>query len=416
MSDTIRLATIGTSTIGDSLLDAAASVRRISYVGTLSRNADTARAFTERHGGTTPFTSLDELAASDSVDAVYIATPNACHLGQALACMRGGKHVLVEKSLCANAYEAEELFAAADLHGVVAMEAMRPVHDPGWATVVAALRRLGRLCRVSLRYGKYSSRYDDVLAGRHTNIFDTRMASGALMDLGIYCVEPMVAAFGAPDSIQAAALLAGTAGNELTGGAIDVAGSVLCRYGEEGGADAYTHAGTHASAAMDTGMGAGAGAAAGAGTGAGKGAGRDTDMVTSRRGAFIAELAYSKVSQDFLPCQLEGELGTIALDSVNVPQRATLRLRGTATRGAATAALTSSDGSEEELPMTPCSNSMVYELRDFASLVAGDDVDTMWGRLSAGAATTRFRDVTLASLRICDEIRKQTGIVFPADR
>ena len=40
----------------------------------------------------------------------------------------------------------------------------------------------------------------------------------------------------------------------------------------------------------------------------------------------------------------------------------------------------------------------------------------MWGRLSAGAATTRFRDVTLASLRICDEIRKQTGIVFPADR
>lgn len=416
MSDTIRLATIGTSMIGDSLLDAAASVRRISYVGTLSRNADTARAFTERHGGSTPFTSLDELAASDSVDAVYIATPNACHLGQALACMRGGKHVLVEKSLCANAYEAEELFAAADLHGVVAMEAMRPVHDPGWATVVAALRRLGRLCRVSLRYGKYSSRYDDVLAGRHTNIFDTRMASGALMDLGIYCVEPMVAAFGAPDSIQAAALLAGTAGNELTGGAIDVAGSVLCRYGEEGGADANTHAGTHASAAMDTGMGAGAGAAAGAGTGAGKGAGRDTDMVTSRRGAFIAELAYSKVSQDFLPCQLEGELGTIALDSVNVPQRATLRLRGTATRGAATAALTSSDGSEEELPMTPCSNSMVYELRDFASLVAGDAVDTMWGRLSAGAATTRFRDVTLASLRICDEIREQTGIVFPADR
>lgn len=394
MSDTIRLATIGTSTIGDSLLDAAASVGRISYVGTLSRNADTARVFTERHGGTTPFTSLDELAASDSVDAVYIATPNACHLEQALACMRGGKHVLVEKSLCANAYEAEELFAAADLHGVVAMEAMRPVHDPGWATVVAALRRLGRLCRVSLRYGKYSSRYDDMLAGRHTNIFDTRMASGALMDLGIYCVEPMVAAFGAPDSIQAAALLAGTAGNELTGGAIDGAGSVLCRYGEEGGA----------------------GAAAGAGTGVGKGAGRDIDAVTSRRGAFIAELAYSKVSQDFLPCQLEGELGTIALDSVNVPQRATLRLRGTATRGAATAALTSSDGSEEELPMTPCSNSMVYELRDFASLVAGDDVDTMWGRLSAGAATTRFRDVTLASLRICDEIRKQTGIVFPADR
>ena len=46
MSDTIRLATIGTSTIGDSLLDAAASVGRISYVGTLSRNADTARVFT----------------------------------------------------------------------------------------------------------------------------------------------------------------------------------------------------------------------------------------------------------------------------------------------------------------------------------------------------------------------------------
>lgn len=369
MTDKIRLATIGTSPISDNLLEAAREVDGITYVGTFSRDAERARAFTKSHGGTHAFTSLEELASSPEVDAVYVASPNACHLDQALALASANKHLLVEKPLCANHYDAQRLFAAAELHGVVVMEAMRPLHDPAWRAVAAALPSVGELRRASLRFGRYSSRFDDLKAGRHTNIFDARMASGALMDMGIYTVEPMVALFGMPERIVAAATLVAEKGNHLTGGAIDGAGSALCIYGDDSGTP-----------------------------------------------GLVVELAYSKITTDLLLSQIEGDLGTITIDSVSIPQGASVLHRGRAVRGDARAIATSVGDTHERLDVRPCPNSMVYELADFVRLVRNEPVDTLWGpALDARGAFASFRDVTLGALAVTDEIRRQTGVKFPAD-
>lgn len=369
MTDKIRLATIGTSPISDNLLEAALEVDGITYVGTFSRDAERARTFTKSHGGTHAFTSLEELASSPEVDAVYVASPNACHLDQALALASANKHLLVEKPLCANRYDAQRLFAAAELHGVVVMEAMRPLHDPAWRAVAAALPSVGELRRASLRFGRYSSRFDDLKAGRHTNIFDARMASGALMDMGIYTVEPMVALFGMPERIVAAATLVAEKGNHLTGGAIDGAGSALCIYGDDSGTP-----------------------------------------------GLVVELAYSKITTDLLHSQIEGDLGTITIDSVSIPQGASVLHRGGAVRGDARAIATSVGDTHERLDVRPCPNSMVYELADFVRLVRNEPVDTLWGpALDARGAFASFRDVTLGALAVTDEIRRQTGVKFPAD-
>lgn len=369
MTDKIRLATIGTSPISDNLLEAAREVDGITYVGTFSRDAERARAFTKSHGGTHAFTSLEELASSPEVDAVYVASPNACHLDQALALASANKHLLVEKPLCANRYDAQRLFAAAELHGVVVMEAMRPLHDPAWRAVAAALPSVGELRRASLRFGRHSSRFDDLKAGRHTNIFDARMASGALMDMGIYTVEPMVALFGMPERIVAAAVLVAEKGNHLTGGAIDGAGSALCIYGDDSGTP-----------------------------------------------GLVVELAYSKITTDLLLSQIEGDLGTVTIDSVSIPQGASVLHRGRAVRGDARAIATSVGDTHERLDVRPCPNSMVYELADFVRLVRNEPVDTLWGpALDARGAFASFRDVTLGALAVTDEIRRQTGVKFPAD-
>ncbi len=369
MTDKIRLATIGTSPISDNLLEAALEVDGITYVGTFSRDAERARTFTKSHGGTHAFTSLEELASSPEVDAVYVASPNARHLDQALALASANKHLLVEKPLCANRYDAQRLFAAAELHGVVVMEAMRPLHDPAWRAVAAALPSVGELRRASLRFGRYSSRFDDLKAGRHTNIFDARMASGALMDMGIYTVEPMVALFGMPERIVAAATLVAEKGNHLTGGAIDGAGSVLCIYGDDSGTP-----------------------------------------------GLVVELAYSKITTDLLPSQIEGDLGTITIDSVSIPQGASVLHRGRAVRGDARAIATSVGDTHERLDVRPRPNSMVYELADFVRLVRDEPVDTLWGpALDARGAFASFRDVTLGALAVTDEIRHQAGVEFPVD-
>ena len=186
----ISIATVGTSMITRDFLDVLRQRDDARFIGTCSRDAGRAAAFTAEFGGTVPFTSVEELAASPEVDAVYLGSPNALHAEQALACIHAGKHVLVEKPFAADEREARRVFEAAGTAGVVALEAMRPLHDPAFRACAAAFNELGRIRRATLRFGKYSSRYDEILAGRRTNIFDCVLASGGLMDMGVYSVEP----------------------------------------------------------------------------------------------------------------------------------------------------------------------------------------------------------------------------------
>jgi predicted dehydrogenase len=65
--------------------------------------------------------SLDEVLADDQVDAVAIATPAGTHLPVALAALRAGKHVLVEKPLAATYAEGKELVAEAERRGLTLM-------------------------------------------------------------------------------------------------------------------------------------------------------------------------------------------------------------------------------------------------------------------------------------------------------
>ena len=194
----LRIATIGTSPITENFIEALGANDRAVFAGAQSRDAERAHAFTQEHGGKHDYSSVEELAADPAIDAVYIGSPNACHAPQALALISAGKHVLVEKSFCSNRREAQEVFDAAERANVVALEAMRPLHDPAYYQFKDALEQIGRIRRATIRFGKYSSRYDDILAHRHTNIFDCNMASGGLMDMGVYSVEPMIDLLGAP--------------------------------------------------------------------------------------------------------------------------------------------------------------------------------------------------------------------------
>ena len=62
-------------------------------------------------------TSLDDVAASD-VEAVTIATPDHLHREPAVAMLRAGKHVLVEKPLATTVADGRAMVAAAEEAGV----------------------------------------------------------------------------------------------------------------------------------------------------------------------------------------------------------------------------------------------------------------------------------------------------------
>ncbi|GAA1392057.1 Gfo/Idh/MocA family oxidoreductase [Luteococcus peritonei] len=203
----VRFATIGTSSIVDRFVDAVAVTDEAVYTVAHSRDLERAQLWAAGHGAQRAVDHLEQLAGATDVDAVYIASPNALHHDQAELLLRAGKHVLVEKSACSTLAEWQHLLDIAHANQVVLLESVRTVHDPSWRMITSYLPSLGPVRQVELHMAQRSRRYDNFLAGRVENIFRPEMSAGALMDLGVYCLHPLVTLFGLPGRIQASSVL-----------------------------------------------------------------------------------------------------------------------------------------------------------------------------------------------------------------
>ena len=96
------------------------------------------------------FTDYHDLAASPEVDAVLIANPNAYHAPVTLAALEAGKHVLVEKPMCINLREADEIIAAQKRSGKCVQVGYMRRYAPAFTEAVRQVQELGgvRLARV----------------------------------------------------------------------------------------------------------------------------------------------------------------------------------------------------------------------------------------------------------------------------
>lgn len=134
------------------------------------------------------------------VEAVYIPLPNSLHRPWVLAALAAGRHVLCEKPLACNQTEAAELAAAAEAAGVILMEAyMTPFHPRSQA--LATLVADGRLGPLRFARGTFTG----VLDRPDDHRWHPQMGGGALLDVGIYCLAPILAAAGRPPVAMAAA-------------------------------------------------------------------------------------------------------------------------------------------------------------------------------------------------------------------
>lgn len=203
----VRFGVIGTNWITGALIDAGRTVPGFEVTAVLSRAADSGRAFAERYGITTVHTDLPALAADPDVDAVYIASPNSLHAGQAMELLAAGKHVLGEKPVAANQAQAQQLASAAAEHDRLLMEAYVAPFEPNVQAIRDALPEVGRVRRVVLVKDQYSSRYDALKSGGLPNAFNPSFAAGSLMDLGFYPVALSVLLFGEPARVHATGTL-----------------------------------------------------------------------------------------------------------------------------------------------------------------------------------------------------------------
>lgn len=196
----LRFGTIGSGWIADEYIHGAKDSGLWELTAVYSRTQERAAAYAKQHGAKHAFTNLEEMAASDVLDAVYIASPNAFHYEQAKLFLEHGKHVICEKPLCAQARKVRELQQIAKNRGLVYLEAIMFLHLPQRKLLEDALGQLGQITLVKLDFCQRSSKLDRYLEGELPNIFNPAMETGALMDLGVYCVYPALALFGEPES------------------------------------------------------------------------------------------------------------------------------------------------------------------------------------------------------------------------
>ena len=260
MMKKIRFGIIGTNNITDWVIAGGRQDERFELAAVCSRTRERAEEFAAKHAIPHTFTSLEEMAASPLIDAVYIATPNYMHARQSIICMNHGKHVLCEKSFASNAREVREMIAAARRNNVTLMEAMISTLNPNFAIVKQRLATLGTIRRYFASYCQYSSRYDKFKEGIILNAFRPELSNGAVMDIGIYTIYPMVALFGRPKSIDAQGIVLHTG--------VDGQGAVNFQY---------------------------------------------DDM--------NATILYSKIANSSLPTEIEGENGNLLLDKIHITRQ-----------------------------------------------------------------------------------------------
>ena len=70
-------------------------IRGSKIEAVMSRNADRARSYAERHGISKWYTNVMDIIDDPNVNAIYIATPPSSHATYAIMALRAGKPVYI---------------------------------------------------------------------------------------------------------------------------------------------------------------------------------------------------------------------------------------------------------------------------------------------------------------------------------
>ncbi|WP_082865644.1 Gfo/Idh/MocA family protein [Paenibacillus crassostreae] len=325
----MRFGIIGTNWITERFIQAGMESDQFEIGAVYSRTEEQGRTFASKFDIPLVFTDLEEMVANDLLDAVYIASPNSLHAQQAICCMNYGKHVLCEKPISSNVRELRMMIETAQTKDVLLMEAMKSTLMPSFTIMKNNLYKIGRVRRYFASFCRYSSSYDELQQGAIPNTFNPTYSSGSLMDLGVYCIYPLVSLFGKPNTIESISVL-------LSSGT-DGEGSMVLGYNK-----------------MD------------------------------------AIISHSKITDSYLPAEIQGENGTMIIDRISSPQNVKIHYR---------------DGTIEDLTIPPVHNPMYYEIQEFIDL------------LECGKRKSSINSFTnsLMVAEIMDEARRQGGIHYPAD-
>ncbi|MFC4714210.1 Gfo/Idh/MocA family protein [Planococcus dechangensis] len=296
----MKFGIIGTNWITDRFIKAAQQHPDFRIGAVYSRSEETGRVFAGKYGVESVYTDMEGMFRDGALDAVYIASPNAFHAQQSILAMQHGVHVLCEKPAVVSLDEMDSVIAASRETGMTYMEAMKSTVTPTFLRLKEDLHKIGPVRRYVFHYNQYSSRYDKYKEGIIENAFKPELGNGAKTDLGVYGLAPLVHLAGEPQSVLRNRYLLSTGAEGQ--------GSMILDYGES-----------------------------------------------------EAIVMYSKISDSYLPSEIQGEDGVIEIDKISDPKHVLIKYR---------------DGTTEDISVKHDFDTMYYEVAEFIDCVQNGRIES----------------------------------------
>jgi predicted dehydrogenase len=210
---------------------AAQAQKDVVLSAVVEKFSDKAAALAQKFGIKDQYDTVEQMLKAGKVDALVIGTPNFLHAPQAIAALRAGVHVMVEKPMAMNARQAEKMMAASAMSGAKLMVAHCWRFDQDVLWLKKESRKLGRIIRTK-GYGIHSH-------WGPTGWFTRKQLAGggALVDMGVHALDTARFLLGDPRPVSVYAKL-GTYYKKID---VDDTGMILVEW--ENGTISYIESG-----------------------------------------------------------------------------------------------------------------------------------------------------------------------------
>lgn len=185
----VRFGIIGFGAFAErAIMPAIRAAKNAELVAIQKRSLDRARWKAQEHGIPLFFDSVEALARSPEVDAVFIVSSNRQHHADTLASAAAKKHVLVEKPMAVSLQQATEMAEACHRNDVQLMVG----HMLRFSPMVNRMREIVTGGSIgSIIYAQSHFIYDASKSQRAWLLDPKEAGAGPLFDIGIHCLDTM---------------------------------------------------------------------------------------------------------------------------------------------------------------------------------------------------------------------------------
>lgn len=185
----VRFGIIGAGGIADRrVLPAMLNAKNAEIMAVMEINAEQAEKLRQKYNAKYAYTNEEELLKNPEIDAVYIASPVVFHARQAKLAADYGKHVLLEKPIAMTTEEGEDVLRYCQEKGIKIAAGFMMRFGAHIMNMKKAVQE-GKIGQVVSGYAQFTL-WLPKEEGNWRQV-KAKSGGGALMDMGVHCIDLM---------------------------------------------------------------------------------------------------------------------------------------------------------------------------------------------------------------------------------